>query len=126
MPVLHDGTTVGPEGLVVCGAPSGRDVDESTPLSGPTGDKFDDALESAQLQRDRLLIVPVIACAAKEPLEEDDMKKAVECCASMRDYYLELAGDVPRLIMGKWPNLALGFTRPLDGKKGARGFLYDK
>jgi uracil-DNA glycosylase family 4 len=126
LPVLYDGTTTSPIGVVVHDAPSTRDVDEGRPLSAQIGDKFDEALESAQLQRDKLLIFTSVACLPKEPRENKEMKKAIDCCAAMRDYYFGLAGDVPRLIMGQWANLAVGFTRPLDGRKGARGFLYER
>lgn len=126
LPVLHDGTTQAPRGIVVHDAPNGRDADDGRILSGPTGDRFDEALRAAGLERGELLIIPALSCAPKEPKEEKEMKKAIECCAPMREHYFALASDVPRLIMGKWANLAVGFTRPLEGKKGARGFLYDK
>lgn len=126
VPVLHDGTTLSPRGLVVHDAPSSRDVDSGNPLSGPTGDKFDEALEAAGLRREELLIIGAIACQPKEPKDDKEMKQAISCCASMRKYYMDLAGDAPQLIMGKWANYAVGFTRPLEGRKGARGFVYKK
>lgn len=124
--MLHDGTTISPRGIVLHDAPSQRDTDEGTPLSGPTGDKFDEALEAANLKREELLIFNAIACQPKEPRDEKEMIKAIECCAYMREYYFSFAYDAPRLIMGKWANEAVGFTRALEGKAGARGFLYAK
>lgn len=124
VPVLHDGTILRPRGLVVADAPNQRDTDEGRLLSGPTGDKFDEALESAGLRRGDLLIFPAFACQPKEPRDDKDVKKAIGCCRPMRDYYFAKGNGASQLIMGKWANLAVGFKRALDGKESARGFIY--
>lgn len=112
-----------PHGVVITEAPSQRDSEDNEILGGPTGERFDEALEAAGLRRDQLLFVHVVMCKPKEPRRPKETKAALTACKPQLDKVLAVHGKLPTLVLGATAMAAVGKHGALTGRKSIRGFL---
>lgn len=131
-PYAKDGKPIGyvtvsapknPVALLVADMPNSRDAEEGTFLSGPTAERFNEALAHAGLSLDECVTVYAVQCKPKEPRRNEETKAARLACAPGLAAVVTQYGHLPTLVMGSTAMAAMGKKGALTGKKAVRGFL---
>jgi uracil-DNA glycosylase family 4 len=113
-------------GVVLAESPGEREVETGIPLSGPTGQQFDEELVAAGLQRQELLILNAIACLPGKTAKKNEanMGAAVRACRPLMQAQLQQApASAPVFVAGKWAYVSFTERLPHSGVKKARGFV---
>ncbi|MGL4650005.1 MAG: uracil-DNA glycosylase family protein, partial [Caldilineaceae bacterium] len=131
-PYAKDGKPIGfvtvsapknPVALLVADMPNARDAEEGSFLSGPTGERFDQAMAEANLRPDDCATVFAVQCKPKEPRRKEETKAARLACAPGLAAVMKQYGNLPTLVMGSVAMASLGKKGALTGKKSVRGFI---